>query len=97
MKLHLRIEKWVMGMQDVDFELTYEPGKDRADPFDFLSRQFLPETGKDIFIYLFLTSCQDTPYQKQERILYFLFIYLFLLNNTLNTYNTIHCSTYYTR
>ena len=37
-RLPPRIEKWVMGMQDVDFELIYEPGKDDADPFDFLSR-----------------------------------------------------------
>ena len=36
-----------MGMQDIDFELTYEPDKDEADPLDFLSRHSLPETGKD--------------------------------------------------
>ncbi|KAL9982490.1 hypothetical protein ACROYT_G004539 [Oculina patagonica] len=28
MRLPPRIEKWVMGMQDVDFEQIYEPGKD---------------------------------------------------------------------
>jgi len=38
-----RIEKWVMGMQDFDFELIYEPRKDDADPLDFLSRHPLPE------------------------------------------------------
>ena len=27
-----------MGMQDIDFEVTYEPGKDEADPLDYLSR-----------------------------------------------------------
>ena len=27
-KLPPRIEKWVMDMQDVDFEMKYEPGKD---------------------------------------------------------------------
>ena len=32
-----------MDMQDVD----YEPGKDEADPMDFLSRHPLPETGED--------------------------------------------------
>ena len=32
------IEKWVMEMQDVDYELVYEPGKDEMDPLDFLSR-----------------------------------------------------------
>ena len=36
-----------MGMQDVDFELVYQPGKDEADPLDFLSRHPLPETGTD--------------------------------------------------
>ncbi len=36
-----------MAMQDVDFELVYEPGKDAADPLDFLSRHPLPQTGKD--------------------------------------------------
>ena len=36
-----------MGMQHVDFKLIYEPGKDEMDPFDFLSRHPLPETGKD--------------------------------------------------
>ena len=47
MKPPPRIEKWVMGMQDVDFELVYEPGKDEADPLDFLSRHPMPETGRD--------------------------------------------------
>ena len=47
MKLPPRIEKWVMRVQDVDFELIYEPGKDEADPLDFLSRHPLPETGRD--------------------------------------------------
>ena len=46
-KLPPRIEKWVMDMQDVDYELIYEPGKDEADPLDFLSRHPLPETGTD--------------------------------------------------
>lgn len=41
-RLPPRIEKWVMGMQDVDFDLIYEPGKDDADPLDFLSRHPLP-------------------------------------------------------
>ena len=46
-KLPPRIEKWVMEMQDVDYEVVYEPGKDEADPLDFLSRHPLPETGSD--------------------------------------------------
>ena len=43
-KIPPRIEKWVMEMQDVDFELTYRPGKDAADPLDFLSRHPLRTT-----------------------------------------------------
>ena len=46
-KLPPRIEKWVMSMQDADFEMVYEPGKDEKDPLDFISRHPLPETGKD--------------------------------------------------
>ena len=46
-KLPPRIEKWIMEMQDVDFELIYEPGKDSADPMDYLSRHPLPDTEKD--------------------------------------------------
>ena len=32
-----RIEKWNMQMRYVNYELVYEPGKDEADPLDFLS------------------------------------------------------------
>ena len=39
-----RIEQWVMEMQDVDYELVYEPGKVKV---DYLSRHLLPETGDD--------------------------------------------------
>ena len=46
-KLPPRIEKWVMDMQDVDFEMKYEPGKDEADPLDFLSRHPLPVVGNN--------------------------------------------------
>ena len=45
-KLPPRIENWVMDMQDVDFEIVYEPGKYEADPLDFLSRHPLPEKEK---------------------------------------------------
>ena len=31
-----------MDMQDVDFDMKYEPGRDEADPLDFLSRHPLP-------------------------------------------------------
>ena len=34
-------------MQDVDFEVIYEPGKDEADPLDYISRHPLPDTGND--------------------------------------------------
>ena len=46
-KLLPRIEKWVMDMQDVDYELVYEPGKNEKDPLDFISRHPLPETEED--------------------------------------------------
>ena len=46
-KVQPRIEKWNMEMQDADYELAYEPGKDEMDPLDFLSRHPLPETGDD--------------------------------------------------
>ena len=36
-----------MEMQDVDYELIYEPGKDAADPLDYLLRHPLPETERD--------------------------------------------------
>ena len=42
-----RFEKWVMDLQDVDFELLYEPGRDEKDPYDYLSRHPLPATGSD--------------------------------------------------
>ena len=44
-KVPPRIEKWIMGMQDVDYELVYEPDKDATDPLDYLSRHPLHETG----------------------------------------------------
>ena len=46
-RLPPRIEKSVMDMQDVDFTLVYEPGRDEKDPLDFLSRHPLPETEDD--------------------------------------------------
>lgn len=46
-KLPPRIEKWVMAMQNVDFEMKHQPGKDEADPLDFLSRHPMPETEED--------------------------------------------------
>lgn len=46
-KLPPRIEKWIMEMQDVDYELVYEPGNDEADPMDYLSRHPLPDTERD--------------------------------------------------
>lgn len=36
-----------MGLQDVDFGLVYNPGKNEAEPLDFLSRNLLPETSQD--------------------------------------------------
>ena len=34
-------------MQDVLFEMKYEPGRDELDPLDFLSRHPLPVIGND--------------------------------------------------
>ena len=42
-KVTPRIAKWVVDMQNTDFELVYEPGRDAADPLDFLSRHPLPD------------------------------------------------------
>ena len=36
-----------MEMQEVDYEVVFEPGIDEADPLDFLPRHPLPETGHD--------------------------------------------------
>ena len=36
-----------MDLQDVDFELVYQPGKDEADPLDYLSRHPSPTLGND--------------------------------------------------
>lgn len=46
-KLPPRIEKSVMDVQDVDFELVYQPGKDETDPLDYLSRHPVPIRGND--------------------------------------------------
>ena len=40
-------EKWIMEMQNVDYELVYKPGKDAADPMDYLSQHPLPEAETD--------------------------------------------------
>ena len=36
-----------MSIQDVNFEMKYQPGKDKADLFDFFSRHPLPDTVED--------------------------------------------------
>lgn len=36
-----------MDMQDKDYELVYEPGRDKQDPLDFLYRHPLPVSGTD--------------------------------------------------
>ena len=42
-----RIEKWIMEIQDLDFTVKYEPGRDEQDPMDYLSRHPLPESEND--------------------------------------------------
>ena len=46
-KLPPIIECWVMDMQDVDYELVYELGKDGQDLLDFLTRRPLLVSGTD--------------------------------------------------
>ena len=46
-KLQPRVEKCVMALQNVDYEIVYEPGKDEKDTLDYLLRHPLPETGSD--------------------------------------------------
>ena len=46
-KVPPKIEKWIMEMQDVDYEVVFEPGRDEADPLDFLSRHPLPEMERE--------------------------------------------------
>ena len=41
----LRIERWLLYLQQFDYELRYRPGKDN--PADYLSRHTLQETRKD--------------------------------------------------
>ena len=56
-----RIEKWVMAMQDVDFEMKYEPGKDEKDPLDFLSRHPLPTTDDEDTEHTVKAIINDRP------------------------------------
>ena len=60
-KLPPRIEKWVMAMQDVDYEMKYQPGKDEADPLDFLSRHPMPETEEDEAEHIVKTITNAEP------------------------------------
>ena len=46
-KVTSRIEKSIMEMEDVDYELKYEPGTGEPDPLDILYRRPLPEAGHD--------------------------------------------------
>ena len=41
------LSKDTMNMQNVNYEMRYEPGKNEDDPMDFLSRHPLSETGED--------------------------------------------------
>lgn len=44
-KATLKLEKWLMELHDMDYEIVYEQGKDKADTLDFLSGHPLPEAG----------------------------------------------------
>ena len=63
-----RIEKWVMDMHDVDFEMKYEPGKDEADPLDFLSRHPLPNVGNNDMDKIFRASIETEHAVVLDRI-----------------------------
>ena len=49
-------------MQDVDYEVAHEPGKDEAGPSDFPSRHPLPETGDDKTEKISCNQMQSTLY-----------------------------------
>ena len=44
-KVTLRMEKWIMELHEVDYEIVYEQGKDKADTLDILCEHPLPEAG----------------------------------------------------
>ena len=46
-KVPPRIEKWIMNIQDVDFELLYQPGMYELDPLHFSSRHPLPDSEEE--------------------------------------------------
>ena len=60
-KLPPRIEKWLMAMQYVDFEMKYQPGKDKLDPFDFQSRHPLPEVEEDDTEHVVKAIAKEEP------------------------------------
>ena len=56
-----RIEKWVMAMLDVDFEMKYQPGKNEQDPLDFLSRHPLQTNDDEDTEYAVKAIINDRP------------------------------------
>ena len=56
-----RIVKWVMAMQDIDFEMKYQPGKDEQDPLDFLSWHPLPTNDDEDTEYAVKVTINDRP------------------------------------
>lgn len=49
-------------MQDVDFEMKYEPGRDEDDPLDFLSRHPLPVIGNNSTEKVLLKTAIETEH-----------------------------------
>lgn len=46
-KISLCIEKCVIEMSDLDYEMKYKPGRDEHNPLDYLSRHRTTEKNKD--------------------------------------------------
>ena len=50
-----------MSLQDVDFEMKYQAGKDEADPLDFRSRHSLPNAVEDDTEYVVKAIIKGKP------------------------------------
>ena len=98
MRLPPTIEIWVLGMQDVNFEIIYEPGKDDADPLDLLSRHPLPEIAKDAVegVIKYVLEAEQEKAEKLAKIPNFKHCpsgSLLRTGNITRRIETLHCST----
>lgn len=67
-KVPPRIEKWIMDMQYVDFELIYQPGNDEKGPLDFLSRHPIPEKENEDIGAIVMQSSLARYEKKQQKM-----------------------------